>query len=313
MGKDWPLVQYNSWYADYHLFTEKSLFDAAAKAAEAGCELFTVDAGWYGGSGQADWSATVGDWRVNTTRLPKGLEPIVAEVRRRGMKFGLWVEIENASLNSPVGKEHPDWYLRDGQKRLSNRGTLDFGNPQVLAWAESEIDRLVTTYKLDYLKMDFNTDPACDSEKFAHREDPLYRHYRGLAKLWKYLRATYPQLVVENCSSGSMRQDVMTAALTDTHWVSDNVDHEWNLAQNFAATYLFPPEICSHWTCFPAQTVKNEALDLQSRFTVSMMGHFGLSGRIQDWDAETLRVAAERIALYKEKSALYCASPTSTI
>jgi alpha-galactosidase len=74
---------------------------------------------------------------------------------------------------------------------------------------------------------------------------------------------------------------------------------------NYGATALFPPEICSHWTCYPNAGARNDpgpagALDLETRFTVNMMGHLGLSGRIYAWDAETRKVAAERIALYKK-------------
>ena len=93
------------------------------------------------------------------------------------------------------------------------------------------------------------------------------------------------------------QQDLFTAAHTDTHWVSDAVGGADNLAMNFGATYLFPPEICNHWTCFPKPS---EALDLQAQFTVSMLGQFGLSGPITTWDDETRRQAADRIALYKE-------------
>ena len=90
----------------------------------------------------------------------------------------------------------------------------------------------------------------------------------------------------------------MTAALTDTHWVSDSVDNNASLAMGHGATYLFPPEICSHWTTWPSRGSKS--LDLESCFTVNMVGHLGLSGRIYQWDAETRKIAAERIALYKK-------------
>jgi alpha-galactosidase len=70
------------------------------------------------------------------------------------------------------------------------------------------------------------------------------------------------------------------------------------------ATYLFPPEICSHWTVSPSRN--NQAIDLESCFTVNMPGHFGLSGRIGEWDAETMKIAAERIALYKKIRPILC-------
>jgi alpha-galactosidase len=298
LGDDWPWVQYNTWYDRMDRIDEARLLQAVGVAAELGCEVFVVDAGWFGTA--PDWFAAVGDWRVNGRRLPGGLEPIVKAVRSRGMRFGLWVEVECAGPDTPVAKGHPDWFLRTGEpgRRVlrPRRGVLNLGHPDALAWAEREIDRLVVTYALDYLKMDFNTDPGSGGAKPADAPDALWAHYRGLAELWTHLRATHPKLVVENCASGSLRQDLFTAAHTDTHWVSDAVGGADNLAMNFGATYLFPPEICNHWTCSPEPS---GAMDLQTQFTVSMLGQFGLSGAITTWDDETRRHAAERIALYK--------------
>ena len=304
LGDDWPWIQYNTWYDRYHKLDVDHVIETARLAAELGCELFTIDAGWFGRN--SDWRRAVGDWRVNHDRLPDGIEPIAEEVRKLGMKFGMWVEIENANFDSPVGKAHPQWYLRDAGKLASDRGRwglndkracLDFGNPEVLGWAKTEIDRIVTTYKLDYIKMDFNTNLKVDSEKYTEQPDPLWGHYRGLTQLWEHMRTHYPDLIIENCSTGSLRHDILTAAHTDTHWVSDAVKNENNLAMNFGATYMFPPETCNHWTCFPKST---EVMDIQSCFTANMLGHMGLSGPITSWDQETRRHAADRIALYKQ-------------
>ncbi len=304
LGLDWPPVQYNTWYASEDRLTEKQLLDSARIAADLGCELFTVDAGWYGrGPGRA-WSQRLGDWEVDRERLPRGLGAIAAEVRRLGMKFGLWVEIECAAPLSPVARAHPDWFLSEGRHRLSERAVLDFGNPAALAWATKSLHSLVASLQLDYLKMDFNATMSLDGERLAPAADPLYGHYRQLAGLWQGLRAAFPALIVENCASGSQRQDAMTAALTDTHWISDNVDNLSSLAIVYGATALFPPESCSHWTCYPTPGLNEYPgpggpLALESQFTVNMMGHFGLSGRIWDWDARTRRIATERIILYK--------------
>jgi len=302
LGDDWPWVQYNTWYerphGKRHLLSEEGLIKSARLAAKLGCELFVIDAGWYGqNDASADWNEALGDWRVNRQRLPNGIEPIAAEVRRLSMKFGMWVEIECAHPNSPVGKAHSEWFLRDGEKVASTRACLDFGNPEALAWATAEIDRIVTTYKLDYIKMDFGTDLIIDSEKYTDRPDPLWCHYRGLVKLWEHMRNKYPKLVIENCSSGSLRHDLLTAAHSDTHWVSDAVRNEDNLVMGFGATYLFPPETCNHWTCYPKSS---EVMDVESCFTAAMLGQMGLSGPATSWSEEICRCAAERIALYKQ-------------
>ncbi len=295
LDDNWPWVQYNTWYDKFQDIEQDRLIQLARAAAEMGCELFVIDAGWYGTD--PDWSKCVGDWTVNKTRLPNGIEPIAGEVRKLGMKFGMWIEIECANPQSPAGKAHPDWFLRDGDKLASGRGCLDFSKPEALAWAKGEIDRLVTTYNLDYIKMDFNTDLNVNSAKYEGGTDPLYRHYQGLVELWNYMRTQYPHLIIENCSSGSLRHDLLTTAHTDTHWLSDAVANKDNLFMNFAATYMFPPENCNHWTCYPESS---QFMDVQSCFTINMLGQMGISGPIITWSPQVREIAAKQIKLYKQ-------------
>jgi alpha-galactosidase len=298
LGESWPLVQYNNWYDGGGDMNQKHLIASAQAAAGVGCELFTVDAGWYGEGADADWGRSLGDWRVNRARLPDGLEAIAGEARRLGMKFGLWFEIECADPKSPLAKEHPDWFLVDSQgRRFTHRDVLDFGKPEVLAHVKGVIDDFMAKYRLDYIKMDFNTNPAIENQGLTQANDPLYRHYRGLVELWTYMHEKYPSLIIENCASGSLRQELTSAAFTDTHWVSDNIDNRPNLLMAFGANYLMPPSVCSHFTTSPARG--DPMIDLDAQFAVNMMGHLGLSGPIASWDAETRAIAKQRIAEYK--------------
>ena len=297
-GPEWPPVQYNTWYDLFDKITQPRVLDAAKVAREIGCELFTIDAGWFGESLDAKWADTVGDWQVNRTRLPEGLEAISAAVHRLGMKFGLWFEIERAGPSSHLASQHPDWFLTDLQGTpLSKRGMLDFGKPAVLAHVKKVLSDAVRRYSLDYIKMDFNTDPAIENQAIAPAADPLYRHYRGMAQLWSYLREQHPKLIVEDCSSGARRHELTAAALTDTHWISDTIANQPNLLIMFGATYFFPASTCSHWTTRP--DAQDSVLNLDAQVVINMMGHLGLSGPIASWDAETRAIAKERIAQYK--------------
>jgi alpha-galactosidase len=300
-GDGWPWVQYNNWYGsgDGH-GTEQTLPDVIAKAAAVGCELFTLDAGWYGKNKNSPWTADLGDWTVNPERFPHGLAVVADAIHQAGMKFGLWFEIECASPDSEVAKNHPDWFIQDnyGNQRWGNRLIFDLSKPEALDYLEQTLDRCIDDNHLDYIKLDFNTTLSFNEEKDSSGHDMVYDHVMGLVSLWKHLRSTHPQLIIENCCSGSLRQDVMPAAYTDTHWVSDAVDNHINLMMSYAYSYLFPPEMCSHWTVTPDAHDPN--MDIESQFNVNMMGHFGLSGALAQWDGETLKILADRIALYKK-------------
>lgn len=320
LGESWPIVQYNEYFDNKGHFTEESLIEAAQAAASAGVEYFVIDAGWFGNNFQ--WRRSIGDWFVNEEKLPNGLEPVAKAVRDLGMKFGLWVSMECISKDSDLIRKHPEWVLGDIrtiQKPVpedprdwevgdlddwySNVGpiiNMDLGNSEALAHQKSVIKNLMDNYDLDYIKMDFNVSSRTGSEAYDGSEDPLYGHLEGTSELWTWMRQTYPGLVIENCSSGSKRADVMTAAMTDTHWTSDEVDNIPNLLINYGATYLFPPEICSDWTTYPEEEENKHVLDIPARFTTNMFVHFGLSGEIQDWRADTMRTLKERISTYKE-------------
>jgi alpha-galactosidase len=293
-GDDWPLVQYNTWFDTGDELDEGRMMESARRAAQIGCELFVVDAGWYGRNN--NWHLALGDWRPNPKKLPKGTKPLANLVHSLGMKFGMWVEIECAHPESPVAQEHPDWIFRVDGELVSRRMVLDYSNPEVLAWAKSEIDRIVVEHQIDYMKMDFNSDLMIEGDRNQQVSKRLWAYYRGVTKLWNYIRATHPDLIVENCSSGSLRADASASAYSDLHWVSDNIDPHYSLAANYGATYLFPPEYCLHWTVWPKTSPQ---VDMQSTFNMSMLGVFGVSGPIVLWGNKTLDTAADRIALYK--------------
>ena len=45
-----------------------------------------------------------------------GMPAVSAYAHKRGMTFGLWVEIESAGANSTLKQAHPDWLMtRNGQ------------------------------------------------------------------------------------------------------------------------------------------------------------------------------------------------------
>ncbi|MCI8694976.1 MAG: hypothetical protein HFH91_20155, partial [Lachnospiraceae bacterium] len=72
---------------------EEKLLRYAESARELGCEIFEVDAGWYGR--EPDWSSSVGDWREKLDGAFYGrLAEFADKIRGMGMGFGLWMEPE---------------------------------------------------------------------------------------------------------------------------------------------------------------------------------------------------------------------------
>lgn len=213
-------------------------------AADLGAELFVVDAGWYGRPPNR-WAANVGDWFAGPW-LPRDLDPIVEHAHRRGMLFGLWVEIESIGANSRLREEHPDWVLtRDGEPVGQGRH-LDVANPVVAAWMEAEITRIIERYKLDLFRLDYNTRAFEGGNRTldGFLENTLWRHVEAIWGIFERARRRFHGVIFENCASGGGRLDLGMLRYFHVTEISDWMRAPRSLQILNGLTLHLPPEIC---------------------------------------------------------------------
>ena len=161
-------------------------------AAEIGCEAFVIDANWHKCPGTSpEWQDNLGDWVVNREKFPDGLTPIIKSVHDRGMKFGIWLEPEVASLSSDVFRQHPKWFLTlhgkpitKGTSKMTHkpiRVHLDYSLPAVREQMMSVIDRLMQEGPIDWFEFDYNVDIGndFDSRGDLAENTRLYNHLEG--------------------------------------------------------------------------------------------------------------------------------------
>ena len=298
------LVQFNSWYPFGDNINAAELKRAAERAAQLGIEVFIVDSGWYN---KSDWSRELGDYQVNRVKFPNGLEEVSNYVRAKGMKFGLWVEIENVGVDSALARAHPGWLLSYNGAPIvkDQRQQLDFSKLEVRQWARATLDRLIRDYGLGWIKIDYNVDigERFDPPGSTRRGDTLYRHVTGYYGWLDELRATHPGLVVENCSSGGLRFDLGILAHTHTTWLSDVVTPRESAQLAYGCTVEFPPQVCNHWMVGDDDHGRVDAVQPPGwwdfLFRIPMNGQFGISSRLADWSPALRRRAAENVAAYK--------------
>jgi alpha-galactosidase len=300
---DRPLaVHFNSWYPYQGPLSAAELIRSADIVAKLGAETFVVDAGWYG---SGNWDKQLGDWVVDRAKFPNGMEELSDHVRKLGMKFGMWVEIENAGIESNTAREHPGWFFQyDGRPlQQGTRYHLDFSKPEVRAWARSVMDRLVRDDHISWVKFDYNIDAGNEFDPGARPGRALASHIESYYRWLDELRAAYPDLVIENCSSGGLRFDLGILAHTHTTWLSDVVNPLASLQLGYGCTVEFAPEMCNHWMV--GDTDKGEVRQpapaswYDFLFRVPMNGQFGFSSRVVDWKPELLERARDNIDLYK--------------
>ena len=300
-----PLVQFNSWYPFPGPGTVADMKRCADVAASLGADVFVLDASWFSEEAK-NWWANVGDWEPKASFLPNGLGELSDYVHGKGLKFGLWLEIEAAGVHSKVAEEHPDWFFAlDGKPYYMGRYHLNFARPEVRAWARAHLDRLIRDHRLDWVKFDYNVEfgERLDQPPDGRQGTVLHDHLAGYYQWLDDLRAAYPNLVIENCASGGMRFDLGITAHTHTTWLSDVVDPKASVQLGYGCTVEFAPEVCNHWMVGDSE---NGAVDLSKpvgwwdfMLRVPMNGQYGISSRVFDWSPELKQRAKENVAIYK--------------
>ncbi|MBN1555243.1 MAG: alpha-galactosidase [Phycisphaerae bacterium] len=212
--RDIPFV-YNTWFDQFDHLDVERLRRQLAAAKDVGCEVFMIDAGWYG-HGDKDWGQVTGDWSEATTRSFYGkMSDFAEEVRAAGLGFGIWMEPERFADGVPILREHPEWFI----KSIAGQHFPNLETPDVYAYTLGEISRLVETYKLAWMKIDFNHPVG---------PDPTGKESRGYYEAWyrmlDALREKFPRTIFEGCASGGLRTDINTVARFPLHFQSDSIE-----------------------------------------------------------------------------------------
>lgn len=306
-------VEWNHWFS----YEDKAIDEEAFRrnvdeAARLGFEIAVLDAGWFGPSeAQANWYESRGDWdRVNALRFPSGIRALSDYTRAKGLRFGLWCEIEALGAETRLGADYPDYAaLRDGEPI----GYVCLGNPEARQWAFDTLDRLISDYRCDWIKLDYNLDPGagCDRPDHGHGAgDGLYRHMEGYFEVLDRIREKYPDVVLENCSSGGLRIDLGILRHTHATFISDRDWPEHSLHTFWAATTMLAPDATLRFTFSewmgknPPQSFNPHDPTLQRRqfdyYTrIGMLGGLGYSQRLPElpsWMRESISYHNE---LYK--------------
>jgi alpha-galactosidase len=294
-------VLYNSWEATGFDVNEAGQMRLAARAASLGVELFVMDDGWFGA--RSSDRAGLGDWVPNPGRFPAGLRPLAAEVRRLGMRFGLWVEPEMVNPDSDLYRAHPDWVLHMANRdrtEMRHQLVLNLARPDTAEWTHAWLDRLVAEHDIDFLKWDANR--AFTEAGWPGHGDPdrlWIEHTRAVYRIMDRLRADHPGLRIEACAGGGGRADLGILARTDQVWTSDNTDAVDRIGIQHGFSQLYPAQVMGAWVTDSPNGTTARQTPLRFRFHVAMAGVLGIGGDLTDWTAEELKDAAELVATYK--------------
>lgn len=299
----------NSWEGVYFDINEDGMAQMMKDIKDMGGELFVMDDGWFGSKyPRNNDSSSLGDWTVDTRKLPNGIDGLINEANKQGVKFGIWFEPEMTNTVSELYEKHPDWVIKASNRDVvTGRGgtqlVLDMGNPKVQDFAFNLIDEFMTAHpQTDYIKWDSNMGISSHGSQYlpADKQSHLYiAYHQGLEKVCQRIRAKYPKLTIQECASGGGRANYGLLPYFDEFWTSDNTDALQRIYMQWGTSYFFPAiAMGSHISAVPNHTVFRTT-PLKFRIDVAMSGRLGMEIQPKNMTEEEKDQCRRAIADYK--------------
>lgn len=294
----------NNWEATYFDFNEEKILKIAETAAKAGIELFVLDDGWFGK--RNDDHRGLGDWYVNTEKLPHGLSGLSDKIHDLGMQFGIWIEPEMVNYDSDLYRNHPDWVMTDPDYKAChgrNQFVLDFSRKEVVDGIFGMLDQIFSEADINYVKWDMNRTMS-EVYSVAHKPDEqgkvMHEYILGVYDLYERLLTKYPDILFESCASGGSRFDAGMLYYAPQAWTSDNTDAVERLKIQYGTSYLYPiSSMGAHVSAIPNhQMFRNTPLS--TRGNVAFFGAFGYELDLSKLTDEEMALVKQQVSFMKE-------------
>lgn len=300
----------NSWEGVYFNIDEKGMDSMMADIASMGGELFVMDDGWFGTKYHRDSdNAALGDWTVDTGKLPHGIDGLLDAADRHGIKFGIWIEPEMTNTVSELYEKHPEYVIKAPHRNpTTGRGgtqlVLDMANPKVQDIVFEVVDTLMTRYpRIDYIKWDANAPIMEHGSQYlpADRQSHLYIDWhKGLTATLDRIRRAHPNVTIQACASGGGRANWGMLPWFDEFWTSDNNDALQRIYMQWGTSYFFPAiAMASHISAAPNhQTFRR--IPVKFRADVAMSGRMGLELQPRNMTEEERTICRNAVNDYKQ-------------
>ena len=281
----------NNWENTYFDFDQPKLAGIMKEGKKLGVDLFLLDDGWFGNGKDArnGDNAGLGDWEVNSEKLPGGVPALVQAAKDAGVKFGIWIEPEMVNPQSKLYRKHPDWAIEQPNRdnyHFRNQLVLDMANPKVQDYVFGIVDNLMKENpELEFFKWDCNSSITNMYSPYQkENQGQMYvDHARGVYNVMERVSEKYPDLHMMLCSGGGGRCDFESLKHFTEFWLSDNTDPvercfiQWGFSQFFPAKTM-----CAHVTSW------NKKASVKFRVDVASMCKLGFDIGLQDLTDEEL-------------------------
>ncbi len=269
-----------------------------------GIELFVLDDGWFGR--RDNDTTSLGDWQVNLSKLPGGLDSLARKVEDLGMRFGIWIEPEMISRQSQLFAQHPEWAIGIPTRPRTegrNQYVLDMSRPEVVNYLFQVVSGLWAALPISYVKWDMNrniTEPFSPTLPAWRQGEFMHRYILGVYSLYERLTKAFPGVLFESCAGGGGRFDPGMLAFAPQAWASDDTDAIERLRIQWGTSLPYPlSAISAHVSAVPNHQV-GRVTPLATRAAVAFFGVLGYELDPTTLSVEERAEIADQVAFYKQ-------------
>ncbi|HWT31026.1 MAG TPA: glycoside hydrolase family 36 protein, partial [Propylenella sp.] len=304
-----------SWYSLYASIDEPTILEhfAAARAfrdeRQVPLRVFQIDDGF---------TPEMGDWLEVKPQFPRGMAPLLAEIREAGFIPGLWIAPFMVGNRSRLFRDHPDWVVRErdtgeplatyrfyGEFRWHKRSeeyyTLDVTHPDAEAYIRTVFRTWARDWGTGYFKTDFMFFGA------EYGPDRAVWHEHGLTRIeiWTRMARLIRQEIGEALWLGCGAPLFASVGLVDAIRIGRDVGVTWK--GNHSAESLLRDQTARNfgngilWQADPDCVLLRDRFHSLSDAEVRSLATFaGLSGGVLMTSDHFGELPEDRVGLFAE-------------
>lgn len=309
-----PLTGWSSWYNLYAYISEEIILNhlkrvkAISEREKLPMRVFQIDDGF---------TPEMGDWLEVKSEFPRGMKPILDDIRQAGFIPGLWIGPFMVGNRSHLYRDHPDWVVKDrksggplvqwrlvGEERWHKRTEeyyiLDATHPDAFEYLRRVFHTWRHEWACDYFKTDFMQFGS------DHGPDRVAWHTPGSSRIevWRKVAEMIRAEIGDALWLGSGCPLWASVGLVDAVRVGQDVGVDWRgrLSAQSLINDLATRNFANHilWQADPdCILLRSNHHNLTDEEVCSLALYAGMSGGVMMTSDDLQELSSDRLRLWK--------------
>jgi len=311
-----PINGWCSWYNLYSYVSEEIILEHLHGAAEVAhrenipMQVFQIDDGF---------TPEMGDWLEVKPNFPRGMKPLLDDIRAAQFIPGLWIAPFMVGNRSHLYRDHPEWVMRErnggdpivqwrryGEYRWHKRSEeyyiLDTTHPAAFDYLRQVFRTWRTVWGCDYFKTDFMHYGSEHGPARAVWHTPGLTRIENWRRVAEMIREEIQDAIWLNCGAPLWA----SVGLADGIRIGNDVGVEWNGAGGLSAQSLLRSlatrSFANHilWQIDPdCVLLRNRFHNLTEGQVRSLAIYAGMSGGVMMTSDAFQELSPDRLRLWK--------------